>query len=115
MKSQIYQDKVELIGHFKKIDTIRVNTTGYSIYRFIIEIPDDSSLTKQIPCIIYGKEAEDLDKKVRAGDIRSQDILLIKGSHQTKLEHNNRLMCCIKVRSFEIIENIPSQQKLFPN
>ncbi|MGL4388306.1 MAG: hypothetical protein ACRCTJ_02815 [Brevinema sp.] len=109
MINTLYQNKAEIIGHFKKIDSLRVNSTGYSIYRFIIEIPEvneenNKKFKQQIPCIIFGKKAEEIDKSLRVGTLKDLDIIRIMGSQQSKIEYNNKLSCYIKVNYFEQIE-----------
>ncbi|MGL4388534.1 MAG: hypothetical protein ACRCTJ_03980 [Brevinema sp.] len=109
MINTLYQNKAEIIGHFKKIDSLRVNTTGYSIYRFVIEIPEineenNKKFKQQIPCIIFGEKAEEIDKSLRLGKLKEHDIIRVMGSQQSKLEYNNKLSCYIKVSHFELIE-----------
>lgn len=115
--TNIYQNKTCLIGYFKKTDSLRINIMGYSQYKFLVEIPQENiKKLHQIPCIIFGKKAEELDKSIRTGTLKDNDMVQIIGELQSRKETPERrlepkkLIFYVKVNSFELIKTSLEQQ-----
>jgi len=105
MNTTITQNKVDLIGKFKKIDALRYNTTGYAVMNFVTVIPEEKQKRDtEIPCVIYGKLAEEIDKKIKTGAIKDGgDIQVIGKLHIVFINKYPHL--AVHVKTLESQEN----------
>lgn len=86
--AEIFQDKVTIIGKLVKLHPVRYSQVGVPSIEFVISIPSGAKKPTFIPCTIYGKKAEDIEKERLSANIKISDIVEVHGSHRNTYKNN---------------------------
>ncbi|MGL5955416.1 MAG: hypothetical protein ACRC0X_02235 [Brevinema sp.] len=100
-KEEIFQDKITMIAEISKLDGLRFSQVGYGMFYLVLSIPQEKvKRPVYVPCTIYGKKAEELQKKIHSGEISQGDLVYCEGSHI--VQYRDQKACLeVKLSSIE--------------